>query len=250
MFHRPAFALFALLLVLRGSAVAAEISLVVPTAERPVSVRVFAASGEAPRPAVLILHGRQGIAPIAHCERLATALAAAGIDAWLFSYYSPEDDKIIGRLERGERVKFFNTRLRAWAKEISDMAGVAMAQKNNSGRVGLLGQSNGGILAVAAAANDPRIAALVVFYGGIPDPMHEEIARLPPLLALHGDADQVIPIGQGRALVDRATALGGQGELIVYPGAGHGFDFDSASRDGVDAISRAVEFLHRQLTAK
>jgi len=47
--------------------------------------------------------------------------------------------------------------------------------------------------------------------------MREEIARLPPLLALHGDADQVIPIGQGRALVDRATALGGQGELIVYP---------------------------------
>jgi len=27
------------------------------------------------------------------------------------------------------------------------------------------------------------------------------------------------------ALVDRAKALGGQGELIVYPGAGHGFDF-------------------------
>src|ERR1700722_19380648 len=104
MFHRPAFALFALLLVLRGSAVAAEISLVVPTAERPVSVRVFAASGDGRRPAGLVLHGRPGTAPAAHGQRPAPALAAAGIDAWLFSYYSPEDDKIIGRLERGERV--------------------------------------------------------------------------------------------------------------------------------------------------
>jgi len=88
MFHRPAFALFALLMVLQGQRGRRRHQ---PRgADRGTpgfrqSVRCVRRSAAT---AVLILHGRQGITPIAHYERLATALAAAGIDAWLFSYYS------------------------------------------------------------------------------------------------------------------------------------------------------------------
>jgi carboxymethylenebutenolidase len=109
----------------------------------------------------------------------------------------------------------------------------------------LLGLSNGGFLAVGTAAIDQRIGALVVFYGGIARPIKDEITRLPPLLEVHGDADRIIPITQGRALVDRAKALGGEAEQIVYPGAGHGFGLTSD-----DARARAVDFLRRQLKAQ
>ena len=122
--------------------------------------------------------------------------------------------------------------------------GFALIQKGNSGHVGLLGLSNGGFLAVGTGAIDQRIGALVVFYGGIARPIRGEITRLPPLLELHGDADRTIPITQGRALVDRAKALGGEAEQIVYPGAGHGFGPTSD-----DARGHAVDFLRHQLNA-
>jgi carboxymethylenebutenolidase len=160
--------LLAFILLLRASAAAAATDLVVPATDGPVTVKVFAASGEAPRPAFLILHGRQGMTPLTHYERIASDLSTAGIDAWLFSYYSAADDEVMRNSGRAQRGEFFNERFRAWAKTIGDIAGFALAQKSSSGRVGLLGVSNGGFLAVGTAAADERIGALVVFYGGMP----------------------------------------------------------------------------------
>src|SRR5437667_208498 len=73
----------------------------------------------------------------------------------------------------------------------------------------------------AASARDPRIAALVVFYGFIPNGQHARIDRLPPLLLLHGDADDNVPLLFGQTLLSFARQLGGRAELVVYPGEGH-----------------------------
>jgi len=78
---------------------------------------------------------------------------------------------------------------------------------------------------VASAANEPRVAALVVFYAGLPKNPIFPITHLPPMLALHGDADHDNPLEGSVALVDKARALGGAAEFAVYPGAAHGFDF-------------------------
>jgi carboxymethylenebutenolidase len=105
----------------------------------------------------------------------------------------------------------------------------------------------GGYLAVAAAAADARVNALVVFYAGIPDARKSSLTRLPPLLALHGDADRNVPPAEGTALVDKARALGSAAQLVVYPGAGHGFDFDPTRDNAKDASARALSFLQQQL---
>lgn len=42
-----------------------------------------------------------------------------------------------------------------------------------------------------------------------------------PVICLHGDADQVVPIEQSRRYVDRAKQLGDPAELIVLPGIDH-----------------------------
>jgi carboxymethylenebutenolidase len=228
------------LLILHAGAVAAETNLVAPTTVGPVAVRVYPAPGEKPRPTVLILQGRSGL--VSGDEQYASEIAKAGMDAWLFSYYSATDDEVMRNADHSRRVEYFNDRFLDWAKAISDIAGFAFAQKNSSGRLGLLGLSNGGFLAVGAAAIDQRIGAIVVSYGGIANPTKNKISRLPPLLEIHGDADRVIPIAQGKALVDRAKALGGEAEQLVYPGAGHGFDLTND-----DARSHAVDFLRRQL---
>jgi len=244
-----ALVLVGLALLARGNAVAGETDLTVATTGGLVAVQAFTAPGQAKRPTVLVLHGRAGMVPLAGYRRYAADLAAAGMDAWLFSYYGAADDEAMRTADRTQRNELFTARFRAWVQTVSDTAGFALARAENSGRVGLLGFSNGGFLTVGTAAADRRIGALVVFYGGIPRPMRDAIARLPPLLELHGDAEQIIPIAEGRALVERAKALGGFAEQVVYPGADHGFDFAPHSYAGDDAISRAVAFLRHQLGA-
>ena len=84
--------------------------------------------------------------------------------------------------------------------------GLVTERGESNGKAGLLGFSHGGFIAVASAAADPRIDAIAVFYGGIPG--HTDLARLPPLLALHGDADRNVPLADGAALVAKARELG------------------------------------------
>ena len=46
---------------------------------------------------------------------------------------------------------------------------------------------------------------------------------LPPILALHGDADPVVPYEQSVNLVKAIKSAGGEAELITVPGGKHGF---------------------------
>jgi fermentation-respiration switch protein FrsA (DUF1100 family) len=98
-------------------------------------------------------------------------------------------------------------------------------------------------MGVACSAADERVSALVVMYGGIPGLLAGNLRRLAPLLAFHGQADQVVPFSEGATLVDTARSLGGFAELVAYPGEGHGFGPD-ASRD---AGARAGSFLTLRL---
>jgi carboxymethylenebutenolidase len=135
----------------------------------------------------------------------------------------------------------------AWIATIREIASAISKRPEATGRVGLLGFSLGGNLSAATSASDPDIAALVVFYGGMPDTMAGRVLHLPPTLELHGDADNEASLSDGKALIETARALGVTAEQIVYPGAGHGFDFDPMRPDSKDAQTRAIEFLQQHL---
>src|SRR4051812_27174219 len=65
-----------------------------PATERQVKVIQFKAPGDAARPAALILHGAGGFdRRIADYRRYGSALANAGIDAYLVYYYSNRDEQ-------------------------------------------------------------------------------------------------------------------------------------------------------------
>jgi pimeloyl-ACP methyl ester carboxylesterase len=58
-----------------------------------------------------------------------------------------------------------------------------------------------------------------------------------PILHLHGDQDELVPLeANSVVLVERYKALGGQAELIILPGEGHGGPWVTSS-------PQAVEFL-------
>jgi carboxymethylenebutenolidase len=242
---------FSVALLAAKAADAEKQDITVETAEGLVTVKRYAAAGNALRPAVLILHGRSGPAPTprfaAAYDRYASEIANVGIDAYLVSYFSESDAKAMFSDDGAFRAAVRARRYSAWIDTIRSIADAVAKRPEASGRIGLLGFSLGGNLATATAASDPSIAALVVFYGGIPEIMAGRVSHLPPTLEFHGDADNEASLSDGKALVDTAHALGVPAEQIVYSGAGHGFDFDPSRSDSKDAQVRAITFLQQHL---
>lgn len=62
-----------------------------------------------------------------------------------------------------------------------------------------------------------------------------------PTLVLHGSADEEVSPGRCKELTDRSRAEGGDVAFVLYPGATHGFDSPSRSRQRVEANARAME---------
>lgn len=234
------------LLALFPAVEAAEIAgkaMTLPATERQVKVVYFRAPGDAKRPAALLLHGAGGFdRRIAEYNRYASALASQGIDAYLVYYYSDADER--GMSQSGD---IFTERYPAWAKLVDDLADHLLTQKDSNGKVGLVGFSNGGILATGASTLDPKINAAVIYYGTQPWPLRMEPKHFPPLLVLHGDADRVIPVTEGERLAVLANSLGAKVDFVVYEGEGHGFGPDIDGSSGGDAVERTIVFLKKEL---
>ena len=228
---------------------AAEIAgkkITLPAKERQVQVTYFRAPGEGKRPSVLLLHGAGGFdRRIEGYNRYASALAQAGMDAYLVYYYSGKDESLMSF-----GVDVFSMRYPAWAKLVDDLADYLEARPDSNGKAGLIGFSNGGILATGASTLDPKVTAAVIYYGTDPWPLKTKAERYPPLLVLHGDADQIIPVENGKQLAAEAKALGAPVDLVIYPGQSHGFGADFGKKDAVDALARSIAFLKKELLAK
>jgi len=71
---------------------------------------------------------------------------------------------------------------------------------------------------------------------------HTDRFTLTPLLLLHGDSDPVVPVQQSQVFAERVQAAGGQIELHIYPGEGHGF---RQPEHQLDEYRRVEDFLAR-----
>jgi carboxymethylenebutenolidase len=238
----------ALVLLLTASAAsAADVNgekILLPAKERQVRVTLFRAPGTAPRGSVLMLHGAGGFdRQIQNYNHYASALAQEGFDAYLVNYRSDEDMK---RLAAGEDV--FQDRFSDWAKLVDDLVDYLKAQKTSNGKIGLIGFSDGGTLSTAASALDKNVTAAVIYYGMDSALVGE--TRFPPMLLLHGDADQVIPWSQGERLAQHIQGLHAHVEFVLFPGEKHGFGGDTSTKHGADALKRTIVFLHQQMGGK
>jgi carboxymethylenebutenolidase len=134
----------------------------------------------------------------------------------------------------------------AWGKTVWDAISHLEKQPEVDGdRMGLLGFSLGAYLALSVAAVDPRVQAVVEFYGGLPKEMKFFMRRLCPTLILHGEADATIPVQEAYDLRDLLEKKQIPYEMQIYPGIGHGFPGPT----WLDARQRTLAFFQKYLRA-
>jgi carboxymethylenebutenolidase len=133
-----------------------------------------------------------------------------------------------------------------WAQAVADaISFAATLPLVDAQRLALVGFSLGAYIAIAVAAEDMRVKAVVEFFGGIPEPLAGRIRRLPPTLILHGDQDNVVPLSEGVRLRQLCEQRGVCVEMETYPNAGHSFPPIVMFQ----AAQRALEFLNRHVKA-
>jgi len=218
-----------------------------------VQVRVtrYTAPESGKRPTVLLLHGSKGLdAQISAYDRYARDLAKLNIDTLLFTYFQPDELATINEARTASvRKAQYARSVDRWVSLVRDIAIAAKDDDRSSGHVGLLGFSLGGLVAVAAASQ-PLFSVVTVFYAGIPSFYDHKITFLPPLLDIHGDVDQSVPLSQGSKLIATAKHLGGVADLAVFRNQGHGFDLDLTNPDATPARLRATAFISRYINQR
>ena len=70
----------------------------------------------------------------------------------------------------------------------------------------------------------------------------------PPLLLIHGDADELVPFEQSQLLLAALQDKGAASDLLTVPGGGHGPDFPGAV-NAPDYLTAAVNWFDRHLSA-
>ncbi|MFC5082252.1 dienelactone hydrolase family protein [Microvirga arabica] len=204
---------------------------------KAIAVETFQGSGTSPRPTLLMLHGADGLSYNSQYREAARTVAAAGYQVHLVHY-----------LDRtGEKRASFSTLFQnfmPWMSTVQDALTFAANHPGADGsRIGIVGISLGAALGLAVSSTDPRVKALVNYFGPLPQGAVATTSRLPPTLVLHGSADPIVPVANAYAVEALLRQQNVPHEVKVYPGQGHGFR--GAAEE--DATRRALAFLQRHL---
>ncbi len=205
---------------------------------RKIAAEIFSPATTGKYPGVLVLHGAGGMlmdGPAIH--RFARALAEHGLTACAVHYFNRTGTVFA-------RDATIHKKFDTWRETVNDAVDFLSARPEVSpNTIGCFGYSLGGYLALAQAAQDPRIGAVAELAGGI-DRKHEGLVRrLSPVLILHGSRDERVPVELAWQLEKIAQRVGAPCAMHIYENEGH--VLSSASQ--VDAAERAVKFLRKHL---
>jgi phospholipase/carboxylesterase len=104
----------------------------------------------------------------------------------------------------------------------------------------LMGFSQGAVMSLFTGLRHPiGPAAILAFSGALvaPDKLESELASRPPVLLVHGEADDVVPVDRSRAAETALRAAGVPVEAHYVPRLGHGID-DTGISLGALALQR------------
>jgi carboxymethylenebutenolidase len=212
--------------------------------DRDITVEHFEPLVPGPHPAVLLLHGCDGLTR--HGPRLrdqARYLAEKGYVCLLVHYFDRDGLAEVAKKDIRERFP-------GWVLTVVDALKYAAGLESvDAKRVGLLGHSLGAYLAlsVGLVKGEKKVAAVVEYYGGLPAELllipFVKLENMPPTLILHGEKDGVVPVQEAYDLVKLLKDKGRSYEIVLYPEQGHVF----RGEDELDSARRSREFLDKYL---
>lgn len=209
---------------------------------------LFAASGQTPGPAVLVLHGNGG--NVSSRAEMVRRLSQAGFSTLVVDYrgYGRSDPP-------GQRL----TRDLLLTDAEAALRYLRVRPEVDDQRIGLVGSSLGVVFATALGAQNPDVRALVAMsgfatwqgvahdlvpvVGGALVPPGLDPAELAshlsmPLLILHSAEDELIPVEHARRIYGRAREGGVDVRLHIMRHGAHNAPFDGEKREVVEAFLR------------
>jgi dipeptidyl aminopeptidase/acylaminoacyl peptidase len=134
----------------------------------------------------------------------------------------------------------------SWRRIIKDGLAFLKSQPEVADdRIGLVGWSLGGSLALPCAAEVAEYKAVVVLSGYISDADNPDAIAdgLPPVLILHGESDDMVPVEYAYRIRDVLEEAGVPYELVVIPGGDHLW----RDEQGEEGFERMIQFLKDNL---
>lgn len=235
--------LVTLVLCVPASLVAAEERVSFPSFDGPGNAPVvlngyFFAAAASPAPAIAMFHGCGGAydksgALTRRMREYAALFNGLGMHVLVVDSLTARYAKeLCTQRLRTRRITQANRRLDA----LGAVAYLADRADVDASRIGLIGWSNGGstVLSATNLHHHDVVAAIVkpafaiAFYPGCEAELKRGYSPSAPLLMLVGQIDDWTASAPCVALARSVTVM--RPEIVVYPGAGHGFDSSAAVR--------------------
>jgi carboxymethylenebutenolidase len=190
-------------------------------------------------PAILVLHGSMGAGSY-WMGRFVPAFAE--IDA---AAYAPRYFQKTRSLIATQKTILDGKHFPAWLAAVRDAVSYVAERPNVDARsIAVLGFSLGGFLAMALAAEDRRIQAVISLSGGMPPGWEDKATPgMAPVLVLHGANDPVVPVSEAYKAERILKERGVDCELEVYSGERHWMAGAAHAR----VLRRCAEFLKNDL---
>jgi carboxymethylenebutenolidase len=191
-----------------------------------------------------------------HIKDVAKRLAAEGYAALAPDVYYREQGAVVGYDNLPEAIRLMTGLTDDNIVQDMDAALNHLRSRDfvRADRIGMTGFCMGGRITFLSACRLSGIAAAAPFYGGGIGGLLDLADRIGgPLLLFFGDQDPFIPNEEVERVKSRLAALKKQAEVVVYPGAPHGFfcnERDSYRPDAAkDAWQRLLTFFGKHLKA-
>jgi carboxymethylenebutenolidase len=210
--------------------------LVFESGNKPILLDAYLPDSGEKHSAVLALYGSGG--GISGMSEPAIMLAEQGFAVFVLHYFDRT-----GTTQVTDKQTIFRN-FPAWGKTVWDaISHIEKQPQVDATNIGLLGFSLGAYLALSVASVDPRVKAVVEFFGGLPKEMKLFMRRLCPVLILHGEADSTVAVQEAYDLQSLLEKKGIPYEIKIYPGVGHSLDTTTWRDSGL----RSLRFLQKYL---
>jgi len=218
----------------------------------------FASNGERARgylslppggrgPGVIVVQEWWGL--VDHIREVADRLAREGFVALAPDLYRGErtgDPDAAGRLMMGLEIPRAARDLDGAVKALQGLEGVT------GSRVGAIGFCMGGQLALYAATRNPKVGAVVDFYGIHPNVTLDLSGLEAAVLGIFAERDTFVTPEAARKLEADLKAAGVRAECVIHPGVDHAFMNDTRpdvydAKTAAQAWGEMLAFLRREL---